>query len=169
MLVPRVHIQNYSEASAVEPHWGYADRLVPCTSDPGSCEYLDVVYRSHDIGMYYTGIIWATIGAILLVWGVGRHFARSQPSGSPLSVATCPRPDEIETATLTPALYAYSRMCSSKPYTSTPAERTASSTEGLCAGPHQDTSEPRARAWDSAASRLMVRVVVGAPTARVSL
>ncbi|CAI9626359.1 ferric reductase [Alternaria burnsii] len=81
MLVPRVHIQNFSEASAVEPHWGYADRLVPCTNDPGSCEYLDVVYRSHDIGMYYTGIIWATIGAILLVWGVGRHFAHSQPSG----------------------------------------------------------------------------------------
>ena len=81
MLVARAHIQNYSEASAVEPHWGYADRLVPCTSDPGSCLYLDVVYRSHDNGMLYMGIVWATIGAILLVWGVGRHFARSQPSG----------------------------------------------------------------------------------------
>lgn len=81
MLVPRVHIQNFSEASAVEPHWGYADRLIPCTNDKGSCEYLDIVYHSHDLGIYYTGIIWATIGAILLVWGVGRHLARSQPSG----------------------------------------------------------------------------------------
>ncbi|KAI8931548.1 hypothetical protein NX059_011203 [Plenodomus lindquistii] len=76
-----VHIQNFSDASAVEPHWGYADRVMPCTNDPGSCEYLDVVYHSHDIGMYYTGIIWATIGGILLIWAIGRHFAASQPSG----------------------------------------------------------------------------------------
>ncbi|KAI1536083.1 ferric reductase [Pyrenophora tritici-repentis] len=81
MLVPRAHIQNFSEASTVEPHWGYSVRLVPCTNDKGSCEYLDIVYHSHDLGMLYTGIIWATIGAILLIWGVGRHFARSQPSG----------------------------------------------------------------------------------------
>lgn len=81
-----VHIQNFSDASAVEPHWGYADRVVPCTSDAGSCAYLDVVYHSHDIGMYYTGIIWATIGCILLVWAIGRHFATSPPSGMQLPV-----------------------------------------------------------------------------------
>jgi predicted ferric reductase len=81
MLAPRAHIQNFTDASSVEPHWGYADRVIPCTNDAGSCEYLDAVYDGHDIGMYYTGIIWATIGAILLVWAVGRHFARSQPSG----------------------------------------------------------------------------------------
>ncbi|KAL6710298.1 hypothetical protein ACN47E_009244 [Coniothyrium glycines] len=77
----RRHIQNFTEASSVQPHWGYADRVVPCTNDAGSCAYLDVVYRSHDVGMYYTGIIWATIGAILIVWAVGRHFTREQPSG----------------------------------------------------------------------------------------
>ncbi|KAF2746610.1 ferric-chelate reductase-like protein [Sporormia fimetaria CBS 119925] len=76
-----VHIQNMSEANALEPHWGYADRVVPCTNDPGSCAYLDVVYRSHDVGMYYTGIIWATIGGILLIWAVGRQFGRRQASG----------------------------------------------------------------------------------------
>ncbi|RAR12294.1 ferric reductase [Stemphylium lycopersici] len=80
-LVPRVHIQNFSEATAVSHHWGYADRVIPCTNDPGSCEYLDIVYHSHDLGMLYTGIIWATIGGILLLWAVGRHFSRSQPSG----------------------------------------------------------------------------------------
>lgn len=80
-IFPRVHIQNFSEASAVEPHWGYAERVVPCTNDKGSCDYLDVVYHSHDVGIYYTGIIWATIGGIVLSWALGRHFMRSQPSG----------------------------------------------------------------------------------------
>ncbi|VUC30243.1 unnamed protein product [Clonostachys rosea] len=67
------HIQNQSEASSLEPHWGYADRVVPCTNDAGSCEYLDNVYWSHDIGMIYMGILWCTVGGILLVWAVGRH------------------------------------------------------------------------------------------------
>ncbi|PVH90408.1 hypothetical protein DM02DRAFT_680680, partial [Periconia macrospinosa] len=80
MLAPR-HIQNLSEATAVEHHWGYADRMVPCTSTPDDCVYLDLVYRSHDLSMLYSGIMWAIIGGILLLWAVGRHFARSQPSG----------------------------------------------------------------------------------------
>lgn len=69
------HIQNMSEGT-LEPHWGYADRVIPCTNDAGSCAYLDVVYSAHDVGMYYTGIIWATGGAILLVWALSRHFGR---------------------------------------------------------------------------------------------
>ncbi|KAK1762653.1 putative ferric reductase transmembrane component [Phialemonium atrogriseum] len=76
------HIQNFSEASGLEPHWGYADRAVPCTNDAGSCEYLDAVYGAHDRGMLYMGIFWATIGGILLVWGVGRRFFETSPSPS---------------------------------------------------------------------------------------
>ncbi|KAJ5145468.1 uncharacterized protein N7515_000032 [Penicillium bovifimosum] len=64
------HIQNMSAATALEPHWGYYDRALPCTNDPGSCEYLDVVYESHDLGMLYSGIMWCIIGAILLLWVV---------------------------------------------------------------------------------------------------
>lgn len=79
-----VHIQNFSDASALEEHWGYADRVVPCSSDAGSCAYLDVVYHSHDVGMYYTGVIWATIGCLLLVWAIGRHVVSPPPSGIPL-------------------------------------------------------------------------------------
>lgn len=75
------HIQDASTASALEPHWGYADRVLPCTNDPGSCKYLDVVYAAHDLGMYYIGIIWITIFGILLFWAFGRHFLRSHPSG----------------------------------------------------------------------------------------
>lgn len=75
------HIQDLSSASQVEYHWGYADRVVPCANDPGSCAYLDVVYEAHDLGMYYMGILWATIGSILIVWAIGRHFLRSHPSG----------------------------------------------------------------------------------------
>jgi len=79
-----VHIQNFSAASVLEAHWGYPDRAVPCTNDAGSCAYLDVVYHSHDVGMYYTGVIWATIGCILLVWAIGRHALSATPSGTPL-------------------------------------------------------------------------------------
>lgn len=71
------HIQNLSEASSLEPHWGYASRAVPCTNDAGSCEYLDVVYHSHDLGMLYSGIFWATMGGILLVWALGRRLFAS--------------------------------------------------------------------------------------------
>ncbi|KAK3985662.1 putative ferric reductase transmembrane component [Cladorrhinum sp. PSN332] len=71
-LLRRQHIQNFSAASELEPHWGYAYRVVPCTNDPGSCEYLDVVYGAHDRGMIYTGIFWLTIFGILLVWGLSR-------------------------------------------------------------------------------------------------
>ncbi|WWD18268.1 hypothetical protein CI109_102718 [Kwoniella shandongensis] len=66
------HIQDYSNAASLEPHWGYADRVVPCTNDAGSCAYLDVVYHSHDLGMLYSGILWSAIGGILLVWILGR-------------------------------------------------------------------------------------------------
>ena len=73
-MIEARHIQNFSEASAVEPHWGYADRVVPCTNDVGSCEYLDVVYSGHDRGMIYAGAMWSIIGAILLVFAVTRDW-----------------------------------------------------------------------------------------------
>ncbi|KAE8219662.1 hypothetical protein CF319_g6685 [Tilletia indica] len=69
------HIQDFHNAAKLEPHWGYAARVIPCTNDPGSCAYLDVVYGSHDRGMIYVAIIWATIVLILVVWGVGRLIA----------------------------------------------------------------------------------------------
>ncbi|KAF1911243.1 ferric reductase like transmembrane component-domain-containing protein [Ampelomyces quisqualis] len=80
-LVPRQHIQDHANAASIQPHWGYADRVVPCVNDVGSCKYLDAVYDAHDVGMYYTGIIWATFAGILLLWAVARHLAPSQPPG----------------------------------------------------------------------------------------
>lgn len=41
------HIQMADNTSRLEPHWGYVDRVLPCTNDAGSCEYLDAVYVSH--------------------------------------------------------------------------------------------------------------------------
>ncbi|KAI1407406.1 ferric reductase NAD binding domain-containing protein [Hypoxylon sp. FL1857] len=77
------HIQNYSEADSLEKHWGYVDRVVPCMNDPGSCAYLDQVYGSHDRTMVYTGIFWAIIAGILLLWTIGRR------------VFPSPRADEV--------------------------------------------------------------------------
>ncbi|CAM1504046.1 Fc.00g016370.m01.CDS01 [Cosmosporella sp. VM-42] len=71
------HIQNMSEASSLEPHWGYVDRAIPCTNDPGSCAYLDLVYHAHDLSMLYSGILWATIGSVLLIWALYRQMSRS--------------------------------------------------------------------------------------------
>jgi predicted ferric reductase len=78
------HISESSNATRNVAHWGYADRVVPCINDAGSCKYLDVVYAAHDLGMYYTGIIWATIGGILLLWAIGRQFSR--PSSAPVPI-----------------------------------------------------------------------------------
>lgn len=41
------HIQMADNTSTMEPHWGYVARVLPCTNDAGSCEYLDSVYVSH--------------------------------------------------------------------------------------------------------------------------
>jgi ferric-chelate reductase len=95
-LTPR-HIQNFSEATSLEPHWGYADRAVPCTNDPGSCAYLDVVYSSHDQGMVYTGIFWLTVLGILLVWALGRRiFPAQQDDGTSLVTPQQQTPHEPE-------------------------------------------------------------------------
>ncbi|KAI2603625.1 ferric reductase NAD binding domain-containing protein [Hypoxylon sp. NC1633] len=77
------HIQNFSEATSLEKHWGYVDRAVPCMNDAGSCAYLDQVYGSHDLSMVYSGILWAIIGGLLLVWTIARQ------------VFPSPRADEV--------------------------------------------------------------------------
>lgn len=76
----RRHIQDFNDAASLEPHWGYADRVVPCTNDVGSCEYLDLVYWAHDIGMIYVGAAWALIGLLVLTWAFihRSHFSSSR-------------------------------------------------------------------------------------------
>ncbi|KAL2869060.1 ferric reductase family protein [Aspergillus lucknowensis] len=69
----RRHIQDFTEDSELEYHWGYAARQVPCLNDAGSCAYLDAVYHEHDLGMMYTFILWAVICGILFLWVLGRR------------------------------------------------------------------------------------------------
>lgn len=71
------HIQDHDVANTtMVPYWGYAERVVPCTNDPGSCEYLEAVYSAHQIGMTYTGVLWLTILGIVLAWAFLRHVGR---------------------------------------------------------------------------------------------
>lgn len=70
-LLAARHIQNMSAAAMLEPHWGYADRALPCTGD--SCAYLDLVYIAHDRSMLYSGIMYALVGGLLFGWAVGRR------------------------------------------------------------------------------------------------
>ena len=68
-LLRRQHIQSHGEANTTEQlHWGYPSRVVPCTNDKGSCEYLDGVYWMHDVSMLYTFILWGVLLGILAVW-----------------------------------------------------------------------------------------------------
>lgn len=71
-IFARQHIQNHTADSAVIHHWGYADRVVPCTNDIGSCEYLDAVYWMHDVSMPYTFILWAVLGGLLAIFLLSR-------------------------------------------------------------------------------------------------
>ncbi|KAI9368646.1 ferric reductase like transmembrane component-domain-containing protein [Aspergillus egyptiacus] len=87
MVSPR-HIQDFSQDSDLEYHWGYASRQVPCLSDPGSCAYLDAVYGEHDIGMMYTFILWAVICGLLFLWVLARHLF-------PLTRISTPSKDQL--------------------------------------------------------------------------
>lgn len=68
-MVRRYHIQDLDAAESLEPHWGYADRVVPCVNDAGSCEYLDAVYGDHDVGMIMMGAMWLSFAAVIAIWG----------------------------------------------------------------------------------------------------
>jgi hypothetical protein len=68
ILQVRQHIQDHDNANKLEPHWGYASRVVPCVNDVGSCEYLDQVYAAHDLSIVYSWIMWLVIAAIALLW-----------------------------------------------------------------------------------------------------
>jgi ferric-chelate reductase len=61
------HIQSSEGVEYTIDYWGYAVRNFPCRNDIGSCEYLDSVYSDHYTSMTYTFIMWAVLGAILLV------------------------------------------------------------------------------------------------------
>lgn len=68
MLESRAHIQHYDEANTTTIHyWAYPDRVVPCTSGQGTCEYLDAVYWMHTTSMLYTFIMWAVLGGVLAI------------------------------------------------------------------------------------------------------
>ncbi|RKF71495.1 Ferric reductase transmembrane component 3 [Golovinomyces cichoracearum] len=71
-----MHIQDPSKAKELVPHWGYADRVLPCTNDAGTCAYLDSIYRSHDFSMVFSFILWATIVCIVITWGILRLLNR---------------------------------------------------------------------------------------------
>lgn len=59
-------------------HWGYYTRTHPCTNDPGSCDYLDYAYWSHDQGMIYVAAIWGLVLTALIVMLASRMLRPSR-------------------------------------------------------------------------------------------
>ncbi|KAI1746099.1 ferric reductase like transmembrane component-domain-containing protein [Xylaria scruposa] len=106
-LLTSRHIQNESDADYLEPHWGYVSRVRPCTNDAGSCEYLDQVYNSHDLSMLYSGILWATILAIVFVWTIGRRLWTPSRADGPMPGSI--RASESSVTRLVRSLSAYVR------------------------------------------------------------
>jgi hypothetical protein len=79
----RRHIQDHSAENITEvPYWGYPSRIVPCTNDHGTCEYLAAVYGMHETSMRYTFILWGVILGILVVWVTVRGWRMGGPSQS---------------------------------------------------------------------------------------
>jgi hypothetical protein len=70
------HIQELDSDSTIKHYWGYADRILPCTKDAGTCAYLDSVYHSHQISMLYTFILWAVLGGVLMLM-LSLHYGKS--------------------------------------------------------------------------------------------
>jgi len=67
-LSARQHSHDVPEGETWETeHWGYYTRTHPCTNDPGSCDYLDYAYWSHDQGMIYVAAIWGVLVVALFV------------------------------------------------------------------------------------------------------
>ncbi|EME89630.1 uncharacterized protein MYCFIDRAFT_57022 [Pseudocercospora fijiensis CIRAD86] len=67
------HIQDHNEANTTTKHyWAYPSRVLPCTKDAGTCEYLEAVYSGHVTSMLYTFILWGAILGVLAVWTVVR-------------------------------------------------------------------------------------------------
>jgi DMSO/TMAO reductase YedYZ heme-binding membrane subunit len=90
-LVPRqgYQSQNVSQGTLI-PYFGYAVRVWPCANDPGTCEYFEAVYGGHEVGMLYTGILWSTVGGLLLLWSIGRHFWGRQRASESVTQSEAP-------------------------------------------------------------------------------
>ncbi|KJX92241.1 ferric reductase like transmembrane component like protein [Zymoseptoria brevis] len=79
-MMNKRHTQDYANASALEPYWGYLPKVVPCTNDPGTCDYLDVVYSTHAQGILFVGIMWIVFGSLVFFYGIGRRFVPARHS-----------------------------------------------------------------------------------------
>lgn len=67
------HIQDHNEPNTtLQQHWGYPDRVLPCTKDANTCTYLDIVYWMHDTSMLYTFIMWGVLLGIFVIWALLR-------------------------------------------------------------------------------------------------
>jgi predicted ferric reductase len=77
------HVSQNLSGEYLEHHFGYEPRPLPCTDDVGTCEYLDAVYASHDLGVKYTIILWAVIGGIAVTIGISHYTGRLRTKANP--------------------------------------------------------------------------------------
>lgn len=80
-LLVRAHIQDHNEANTTLKHyWGYPSRVLPCTKDAGTCQYLDAVYAGHNTTMLYTFILWGVLLGLGIFWVTMRGWRMGGPA-----------------------------------------------------------------------------------------
>lgn len=79
-LNPRHSSMEMPENGYMVYHWGYGNEVLPCESDQTTCEYLDGVYKMHDVSMTYSFIMWGVLLGIAVVWVALRGWRMGGPS-----------------------------------------------------------------------------------------
>lgn len=75
------HIQDHNAANTtLQPYWGYPSRVVPCTNDERTCEYLAAVYGMHETSMTYMFVLWGVLLGIAVVFVTIRGWKMGGPS-----------------------------------------------------------------------------------------
>jgi len=80
--IPRIMIQDFTNATGLVYYWGYGNRILPCKNDAGSCEYLEAIYHGHQLSVLYSWIMWVVIAALLLLALTIQLFTRFAPTSS---------------------------------------------------------------------------------------
>ena len=80
MIAPRHMAMDLPDGGYMVPHWGYGDEPLPCTSDEGTCKYLNGVYVMHDLSMKYSFIMWGVLLGIAAVWVIIRGWRMGGPA-----------------------------------------------------------------------------------------
>ena len=54
-------------------YWGFGLRVWPCVRDAGTCEYFEAIYRGHEIGIIFVGVLVASLLGLVFLFAACRQ------------------------------------------------------------------------------------------------